>query len=59
MKTLISVSDIDCVDVNSKKAERSQIGDGGLCESYGINLERMRDIRKIVGEKDSKWFVFV
>ena len=59
MKTLLSFSDLSALDVNSKKAEKSQSGEAGLCESYGINVERMRNIGKIVGDSDSKWFVFV
>lgn len=50
MKTLMSSSDLHAQDINSRKPEMSQIGEGGLCESYGINIQRMRDIRKIVGQ---------
>jgi hypothetical protein len=59
MKTLLSYSDLDKLDLNGKKPEKSQAGEGGLCESYGINIERMREIKKIVGVRDFLCFTFV
>ena len=59
MKNLLSHSDLNHIDINSKKAEMNQAAEGGLCESYAINIQRMRDIEKIVGKEDIKWFAFV
>ena len=59
IRKLLSYSNLDDLDINGKKGEMSQVGEGGLCESYGINVQRMRDIRKILGRDNVKWFTFL